>query len=285
MMPIVIAIGIGMTVSLLWIAGTLLVGASHLAPPSGPTEKSRNHGGMDLARLVKWIRSIRSLAGSTQSETLELGLKQGASGNRRRGRIAELVTLCASPSTAWHNRRRLRRLREQLPDALDVMARALRAGHAVPTSLAMVVEESHDPLRREFALVVENMRFGKSFPDALKGLAARVDIEEVRFWVTCLLIQRETGGSLPQMLDEVSRLIRARMEFAAKVKAVSAEARFSAVVLSGLPVVLAGLIGVINPEYLSPLWATPFGQGLTATALGLMGCGIIVMRRMTRINL
>jgi tight adherence protein B len=195
------------------------------------------------------------------------------------------VTACVSPSAAWHNRRRLRRIREQLPEALDVMARALRAGHAVPTSLAMVVEESADPIRREFALAVEDMRFGKSLPDALKSLAARVDLEEVHFWITCLLIQRETGGSLPQMLDEVSRLIRARMEFDAKVKALSAEARFSAVVLAGLPVVLAGLIFLVNPDYLAPLWTNPLGQGLAVTALVLMGCGVIVMRRMMRIAL
>lgn len=285
MTPIVIAIGIGTTVTLLWIAGALLVGVSQSPPPGERPEKSQGPTGMDLASLGKWLRSIRSLAGSTRSDTLDFGLKQGASGNCKRGRIARLVTLCTSPSTAWHKRWRLRRLREQLPEALDVMARALRAGHAVPTSLAMVVEESADPLRREFALVVEDMRFGKSFPDALKGLTARVDVEEVRFLVTCLLIQRETGGSLPQMLDEVSRLIRTRMEFAAKIKAVSAEARFSAIVLAGLPVILAGLISLINPDYLSPLWTEPLGQGLAITALGLMGCGILVMRRMTRITL
>jgi Flp pilus assembly protein TadB len=283
MMPIMIAIGIGMTVTLLWIAGALLVGAPRLRPAGRLTEKPQSHGRMGLAGLVKWIRSM---AGFPQSDTPDLvGLKQGAPDNRGRGRIARLVTACVSPSAAWHNRRRLRRIREQLPEALDVMARALRAGHAVPTSLAMVVEESADPIRREFALAVEDMRFGKSLPDALKSLAARVDLEEVHFWITCLLIQRETGGSLPQMLDEVSRLIRARMEFDAKVKALSAEARFSAVVLAGLPVVLAGLIFLVNPDYLAPLWTNPLGQGLAVTALVLMGCGVIVMRRMMRIAL
>lgn len=279
MMPIMIAIGIGMTVTLLWLGGTLLLGGLRQVSPLKPAESPV---APERAGLMRWLGSMPRFG----------RLSKAASGTERRAdqpgwsrRIETLVALCTNPSAVWKQRQRLRRIREQLPDALDVMARALRAGHAVPTSLAMVVEESADPLRREFALVVEDMRFGKSLPEALKGLAARVDLEEARFWVTCLLIQRETGGSLPQMLDEVSRLIRARMEFAAKVQAVSAEARFSAVVLAGLPVVLAGLIFLINPDYLSPLWTNPLGQGLAMTALALMGCGVMVMRRMMKIAL
>ncbi|CUQ65805.1 membrane protein of unknown function [Candidatus Nitrospira inopinata] len=282
MTPILIAIGVGCSTTLLWLAGTLLLGGSRRVPPLKLAESPEAHERAGVMSVMRWFGSMLRFGRSSNPGS---GTQQEADQPGWSRRIDTLVTLCAHPSAVWKSRRRLRRIREQLPDALEVMARALRAGHAVPTSLAMVVEESADPLRREFALVVEAMRFGKSLPEALKELASRVDVEEVRFWVTCLLIQRETGGSLPHMLDEVSRLIRARMEFAAKVKAVSAEARFSAVVLSGLPLVVGGLISVINPEYLSPLWTTSVGQAMAATALGLMGCGIIVMRRMTRINL
>lgn len=284
MSPVVIAIGIGLAITMLWLAVALLFAGSagsRQAPLLGPAPSPMGASGRSL---MGWVGSLLHLSLSRSSEPGS-GAEPGTGQPGSWRRIGRLICRRADFSAVWKQRRRLRRIREQLPEALDVMARALRAGHAVPTSLAMVVEESADPLRREFALVVEDMRFGKSLPDALKGLAARVDLEEVRFWVTCLLIQRETGGSLPQMLDEVSRLIRARMEFAAKVKAVSAEARFSAVVLAGLPVVLAGLISLINPDYLLPLWTDPLGQGLAITALALMGCGIIVMRHMTRINL
>ncbi|MCP9450340.1 MAG: type II secretion system F family protein [Nitrospira sp.] len=279
MTPIVIAIGVGLAAAMLWLAGALLLAGSRQAPLLGSAESPMDANGHGL---MGWLRSLPRVGPPGKSGP---GPERGADRPGWSRRVDTLVALCADPSAVWKQRQRLRRIREQLPDALDVMARALRAGHAVPASLAMVVEESADPLRREFALAVEDMRFGKSLPDALKGLAARVDAEEARFWVTCLLIQRETGGSLPQMLDEVSRLIRARMEFAAKVQAVSAEARFSAVVLAGLPVVLAGLIFLINPDYLSPLWTDPLGQGLAITALALMGCGVLVMRRMMRITI
>ncbi len=267
MEPVMIAIATGFSTTLLWIAAWLLWFA-------GPRRAS--------AHVAEQSGAVPLLAGLVE---------QGSGSLADRSRVWQqaiarcLALLRVSPSAWWRERQRLRRFREQLPEALDVMARALRAGHAVPTSLAMVVEESVEPLRHEFTRVVDDLRFGKSLPEALKGLAARVPIEEVRFWVTCLLIQRETGGSLPQMLDEVSRLIRARMEFAAKIKAVSAEARFSALILSALPVVLAGAIFLLNPDYLSPLWNNQIGRWLAAGALGLMGCGMVIMRRMTRITL
>lgn len=267
MEPVVIAIATGLSTTLIWFATWLLWSARQRISSTHPIEQR------DAPPLLTGLLGQQS---SPQAD------HHGAWWRR--------LAQCLSPQDInplahWRRRRSLRQFREQLPEALDVMARALRAGHAVPTSLAMVVEESVDPLRREFMRVVEDLRFGKALPEALKELATRMPVEEVRFWVTCLLIQRETGGSLPQMLDEVSRLIRTRMEFAAKVKAVSAEARFSAIILSALPAVLAGVIFLLNPDYLSPLWNSEIGRWLATTAVGLMGCGLVVMRRMTRITL
>lgn len=267
METVVIAVSTGLSTTLVWLAARLLWSARR-----GIASTQTTTGG-DAAPFFAGFEAPR---GGPQADHRRAWARRMAQ---------RLAPWCVNPSAWWHRRRALRRFREQLPEALEVMARALRAGHAVPTSLAMVVEESVDPLRREFMRVVEDMRFGKALPEALKGLAARVPVEEVRFWVTCLLIQRETGGSLPQMLDEVSRLIRARMEFAAKIKAVSAEARFSALILASLPAVLAGVIFLLNPDYLSPLWNSRIGRWLVATALGLMGCGLVIMRRMTRITL
>lgn len=267
MEPVVIALATGFSTTLVWLAIWLFWSARQRISSAQTIERS---GESPL---------MTSFVGQQDDSPADRPARWWRKWPRR------LPLWRISPSAWWRDRRRLRRFREQLPEAIDVMARALRAGHAVPTSLAMVVEASVDPLRYEFMRAVEDMRFGKSLPEALKGLATRVPIEEVRFWVTCLLIQRETGGSLPQMLDEVSHLIRARMEFAAKIKAVSAEARFSALILSALPAVLAGVIVLLNPDYLSPLWNTQIGRWIAATAVGLMGCGLVIMRRMTRITL
>ncbi|MCP9439025.1 MAG: type II secretion system F family protein [Nitrospira sp.] len=267
MEPVLIAVTTGVSTTLLWVAAWLLWSAR----PRNISAHVPEQGSAVPFTTVLGEQATGTLAGRARAWQKALA--------------RHLDSLRINPFARRRERQRLRRFREQLPEALEVMARALRAGHAVPTSLAMVIEESVEPLRHEFTRVVEDLRFGKSLPEALKGLAARVPVEEVRFWVTCLLIQRETGGSLPQMLDEVSRLIRARMEFAAKIKAVSAEARFSALILSALPMVLACVIFLLNPDYLSPLWNNQVGRWLAATAVGLMGCGLAIMRRMTRITL
>lgn len=182
-------------------------------------------------------------------------------------------------------RRRAARFHAQFPEALDLMARALRAGHAVTTTLAMVAEESPDPLREEFRSVVQAMRFGKPLSDALKDMAARLASTDVNYWVACLLIQRETGGNLPELLEEVSRSLRKRSEFAAKVRAVTSEARLSATLLTALPLVLALLIALANPDYLDPLVTTPLGNAMIAIAVLLMVTGGLAMRRMMAIRL
>lgn len=180
--------------------------------------------------------------------------------------------------------KRLRRLEEQLPDALDLMARALRAGHAFPTALKMVGDEMTDPLATEFRLASDEVNFGVSMQAALTNLAARVPSTDLRYFVIAVLIQRETGGNLSELLTSISAIIRARMKLMGQIRVLSAEGRMSAWVLSLLPFGAAGMIQMMNPEFLEVLYTDPAGQKMLMAAGVMMVVGILAMRKIIRIR-
>lgn len=180
--------------------------------------------------------------------------------------------------------KRLAKLEVQLPDALDLMARALRSGHAFSSALKMVGEEMAEPIAGEFRAVHEEVNFGVSLQQALANLTQRVPLTDLRYFVVSVLIQRESGGNLTEVLGNLSRLIRDRLKLLAKVRVLSSEGRLSAWVLALMPFMLAGLMNTFNPNFMSPLWTDPIGIEIVKYMLLLMGLGVLMLRSIVRIR-
>jgi tight adherence protein B len=179
---------------------------------------------------------------------------------------------------------RMNKLYEQLPDALELISRALKAGHAFTGGLKLVADEFPDPIGTEFAEVLAEINFGISVQDALKNLANRVDCAEIKYFVVAVSIQRETGGNLTEILDTLAYLIRERFKLRGKIRTLSAEGKFSAIVLLLLPIVLLITIYFLNPKYIAILFLERAGQIMLAVASILMILGTIVMKKMINIE-
>jgi tight adherence protein B len=180
--------------------------------------------------------------------------------------------------------RRLHTIEAQLPDALDLMGRALRAGHAFASALKMVGDEMPSPIASEFRVTFDEINYGIPLQDALTNLATRVPSTDLRYFVIAVLIQRETGGNLAELLDNISILIRARLKLLGSIRVLSAEGRLSAWILTILPFALALAINFINPAFLALLWKDPTGLKMVGAALVLMIVGIFWMWRIIRIR-
>jgi len=181
----------------------------------------------------------------------------------------------------WLKRRaRWKAMTAQLPDSIDIVVRSLRAGHPVSTSIAMVAREMRDPIATEFGLVVDEMTYGLNLDTALSNLARRVGLNDLRFLVVAVMIQTQVGGNLAEILSGLSRVIRERAKMRAKIRALSAEGRFSAVLLSILPFALIGVINLIAPQFYSAVSADPVFWPILGFGFCLMVLGIIVMYRL-----
>jgi len=179
---------------------------------------------------------------------------------------------------------RLCKLEEQLPDATDMIGRALRAGHSLPTALSMAGEELPAPVGAEFGIVFSQINYGVPMSDALAGLTDRVPIDDLRYLVIAVLIQRESGGNLAEILDNVGNIIRKRLQLLDKVRVLSGEGRLGARILTCLPVAVGGLVYMINPGLMQTLWTDPFGiRLLWVSAIMVLG-GVFWMRRIIRIH-
>lgn len=194
--------------------------------------------------------------------------------------------LAGLPSFYVLNRRaeRLVKIENQLPDAIDLMARALRAGHAFPTALQMVGEEMNPPIGAEFRILFDEVNYGVSMRDALMNLLARVPSTDLRYFVVAVLIQRETGGNLAELLDSISAIVRGRLTLMGEIRTLSAEGRLSAWVLGLLPFGVGLVIQASNPTFLAVLWKDPAGLRMVYGALLLMIFGVLWMRRIIRIR-
>jgi tight adherence protein B len=181
--------------------------------------------------------------------------------------------------------RRLAKMEQQLPDALDLLARALRAGHAFGAGLQMIGDEMADPIASEFRFVHDEVNFGVSLEQALGNLSARVPITDLRYFVVAVLIQRDSGGNLTEVLANLSRLIRQRLKLFWHVRVLSAEGRMSAWLLSLLPFAIGGLMTIFNPEFMAPLWNDPLGVSIVRGMLLSMACGILLLRKIIRIRI
>jgi tight adherence protein B len=181
-------------------------------------------------------------------------------------------------------KQRLQKFEKQLPDALDLLARGLRAGHTFPTGLQQVSKEMPDPLGTEFAKIFEEFSHGMDLNTALLNLCERIELRDLSFFTTAVLIQRETGGNLTEILEKISILIRERFKLRNQVLALTAEGRLSGLILILLPPVLAIILLVINPEYESQLFYHPTGQIMCGAALGFQLVGMMVVHKIVNIK-
>lgn len=179
---------------------------------------------------------------------------------------------------------RMDKFERQLPEALDLMARALKAGHAFTGGLKMVADEMDEPIGLEFDKTLAEINFGIDIQEALKNLSARVDCPDLRFFVISIIIQRETGGNLAEILGNISYLIRERFKLHGRIRVLSAEGKFSAIVLIALPFLVAGILAFLNPDYLKILITDPIGHIMVGCALMMMMVGILVMKKMVAIK-
>jgi tight adherence protein B len=176
------------------------------------------------------------------------------------------------------------RISQALPDALDLMARSMQAGHAFTSALQVAAKDCPPPLSYELRAVFEEINFGISTAQALQALAVRVASEDVRYFVVAVVIQSETGGNLAEILKNTAHLIRERQKIAGIVRVLSAEGRISAVILSLLPFALAAGMSLLNPGFISRLWTDPMGLQLVYISLTLMAFGILWMWRLIKIR-
>ena len=181
--------------------------------------------------------------------------------------------------------RRLRRFERQLPDALDLVARALKAGHTFKVGMKMVGDEFPAPVGTEFAKAVDEINFGNSIQEALGSFSERIDCLDLRFFVTAVMVQRETGGNLAEIIDKTSHLIRQRFELLGRIRVLSSEGKLSAMILLALPFFIGGATYVLNREYLLILMTDPVGKWISMLACTLMVSGSLIIVRMIRIKI
>jgi tight adherence protein B len=179
---------------------------------------------------------------------------------------------------------RLRRFEEQFPEALDLLSRAIRAGHAFQTAMGMVADELPPPVGPEFRKGFDQQNFGLPLRDALHELTERVPILDVRFFVTAVLIQRETGGNLSEILDNLASVVRERFKIRRQVRVHTAHGRFTGYVLLSLPAALGVALSFINPDLMHLLFHERMGQMLLTGAIVLQGIGFVWIRQVIKIE-
>jgi tight adherence protein B len=178
----------------------------------------------------------------------------------------------------------MQRFEEQLPDAIDSMKRALRAGHPFSAAVKLVAEDMDQPVSREFELTFADINYGNDLRRAMLGLLQRMPSVTVMALVTSVLVQKETGGNLAEILEQISKVIRSRFRFQRKVRTLSAEGRLSAWILAMVPFVLFAVMMLLSPDYLPVLLQDPTGRQLIAFAFGMGVIGIFWIRRVIRIE-
>lgn len=207
--------------------------------------------------------------------------------------ISKLICVVAGLAAAsvpflhvmYKRRQRLNAFLALLPDTLELMSRALSAGHAFAESLHMVATEMPEPIATEFRKTYEEQNLGLSLKLALGNLAERIPLLDLKLCITAILIQRETGGNLAEILEKVSYTIRERFRIYEDLKTLTTSSRLSAWVLCGLPIFVTIVVSVMNPEYMSVLWRDPRGHNLIAIAMTLQVTGMLIIRKILDIKI
>jgi tight adherence protein B len=180
--------------------------------------------------------------------------------------------------------RRMLKFEELFPEALDLISRALRAGHAFTTGIQMVADEMPDPIGPEFRLLYDQQNYGMPMPDAMRVFATRIPVLDARFFVTAVLIQRESGGNLSEVLDNLAGVIRERFKVKRQVRVISAHGRITGWILAGLPPCLAVVLMAISDEHRRLMLYHPIGQQMVMIAAGLQVVGTIAIRKIVNIE-
>jgi tight adherence protein B len=181
-------------------------------------------------------------------------------------------------------RRRLRQFAKQLPDALELVSRALRAGHSLASGFCLISEEMRDPIAKEFQRVFEEQNLGIPLDTALDNLTQRIPNLDLRFFATAVILQRQTGGDLAEILDKIGYLIRERFKIWGQVQALTGEGRLSGIVLLALPPVLFLAVYRLNPDYVTPLFTDPMGRKMLAGGIIMQLIGAIVIKKIINIK-
>lgn len=203
--------------------------------------------------------------------------------------LALLITvpLGAAIPTVWLVQRRTRRLRtfeEEFPEALDLISRAVRAGHAFQAAIGMAADELRPPVGPEFKKIFDQQNFGLPLRDALNALAERVPLVDVKFFVTAVAIQRDTGGDLAEILDNLAHVVRERFKIQRQVRVHTAHGRITGFVLLALPAFLAGALSFLNPEHMKPLFEDRMGQTMLLGTIVMQVVGFVWIRRVIKIE-
>jgi len=199
--------------------------------------------------------------------------------------VALLVGFLAPYSYASIRRnKRFEKFEELFPEAIDTLARAVRAGHAFTTALEMITDEVAEPVSGEFRQLYEEQKFGMPVRDALINLTDRMPLVDVKFFVTAVMLQRETGGNLAEILDNLSYVIRERFKIQRQVRVYTAQGRLTMALLMGMPPIIVTVMLVISPAFIRPLFSDPIGHTLLVAGITLQTVGYFVIRKIIRIQ-
>lgn len=243
----------------------------------------------DLAILLEQARSSWSVS-TFLMLTAGIGLAGGAFGSLLGmggfvGLIGAALGACAPYFILVRKRAaRLKAFEEQFPEAIDLLARSARAGHAFQSGLREVSEETKEPIKDEFRQVFEEQKFGLPLAESLLGLSDRVNLIDVRMFVTSVLIQKETGGNLAENMANLAHVIRERFRFRRQVLVHTAHGRMTGAVLAGTPLVMLFLLNMVSPDYMGPIFTTSLGRWMLVVAGLLQLFGFMVIRRLTDIE-
>jgi len=185
---------------------------------------------------------------------------------------------------SFRRTKRFQKFEELFPEAIDTLARAVRAGHAFTTALELIANEVADPVSSEFRKLFEEQKFGMPVRDALLNLTERVPLVDVKFFVTAVMLQRETGGNLAEILDNLSYMIRERFKIMRQVKVHTAQGRLTMLLLMLLPPLIVTVMLMVNPGFIMPLFTDPAGHSLIVLGIILQTLGYFVIKRVIRIQ-
>jgi len=224
------------------------------------------------------------LLSSGSSTGFALGAMSFGLDSRMIGAVAAWGLLVPYLYTRRKRRLRLKKFEEHFPEAIDLLGRSIRAGHALSTGLSMVAEEAEEPVASEFRQVFEEQKFGLPMGESLKGLTDRIQLPDTRIFSTALMVQRDVGGNLAEILDNLSDVIRERFKFRRQLRTHTAQGRMTAWILGIAPLVAGAGMFMLNPDYMRPLLHEPLGRIMLMSALGLQVFGYLVIRRITEVE-
>ena len=181
-------------------------------------------------------------------------------------------------------KKRMEKFQRQLPEGLELIARSLKAGLAFPSAMKLAADEFDDPLGPEFHETLNEINFGVSVGDALKNLADRIDCPDLKYFVISVILQRETGGNLAEIIESIAYIIRERFKLFGKIRILSSEGKLSAIILVAIPFLVIIALRFINPDYINVLFFDPTGRIIASIAAFMLAIGIIVMTKMVKIK-